>query len=158
MGETANGSFYYGTVDDADEYFAERLHETDWSGSNPTDKEKALLAATRSIDRLRFKLDKADADQPLAFPRGEDTEPPAAILTACFEEAHELLSGKDAGRELESLSILAEGIGSTNINRSVTGDKPEHLANGIVSWLAWRELKPFLADIAGFRFNPTDDE
>jgi hypothetical protein len=50
---------YYGTVDEGDAYFAARLHEAAWSGADPADRPKALLAATRIIDSLNFKGYKA---------------------------------------------------------------------------------------------------
>jgi hypothetical protein len=48
-------STFYGTVVEADAYFAARLHETAWSGADPLDRPKALLAATRIIDTLNIK-------------------------------------------------------------------------------------------------------
>lgn len=50
---------YYGTVADATDYFAFKLYETAWSQALPTDRPKALLAATRIIDTLNFKGNKA---------------------------------------------------------------------------------------------------
>lgn len=50
---------YYGTVAEATDYFAQRLHEHAWTGAVPTDRPKALLAASRIIDYLNFKGEKA---------------------------------------------------------------------------------------------------
>ena len=50
---------YYGSVAEAEDYFAMRLHEHAWTGAIPTDRPKALLAATRIIDYLNFKGEKA---------------------------------------------------------------------------------------------------
>lgn len=49
------GTTYYGDVEEATAYFAARLHETAWTNASPTDRPKALLAATRIIDSLNFK-------------------------------------------------------------------------------------------------------
>jgi hypothetical protein len=49
----------YGSVAEATDYFASRLHEHAWTGAIPTDRSKALLAATRLIDYLNFKGEKA---------------------------------------------------------------------------------------------------
>ena len=49
---------YYGTIDDANAYFAERLHEVVWSDTSDGDRVKALKAATRRIDALNFKGQK----------------------------------------------------------------------------------------------------
>lgn len=50
---------YYGTVADAADYFEFKLFQTAWSAAVPTDRPKALLAATRIIDTLNFKGNKA---------------------------------------------------------------------------------------------------
>jgi len=50
---------YYGTLAEAEDYFASRLHEHAWTNAVPTDRTKALIAATRIIDYLNFKGDKA---------------------------------------------------------------------------------------------------
>jgi len=49
---------FYGTVADADAYFAMRLHEHAWSEADASDKPKALYAATQIIDALNFKGDR----------------------------------------------------------------------------------------------------
>ncbi len=54
-----NFTDHYGTVADATDYFANRLHEFAWTKANPTDRPKALIFATRIIDTLNFKGNKA---------------------------------------------------------------------------------------------------
>jgi len=46
---------YYGTLVEADSYFASRLHESAWSDADPADRPKALWAATQIIDTLNYK-------------------------------------------------------------------------------------------------------
>ena len=46
---------YYGTLNEANEYFAGRLHSTTWEDSVATDKPKALQQAARIIDNLNYK-------------------------------------------------------------------------------------------------------
>ena len=48
----------YGSVEEADAYFAMRLHEQAWTNADPADRPKALLGATRIIDALNFKGDR----------------------------------------------------------------------------------------------------
>ncbi len=48
----------YGSLDEADAYFAGRLHSEAWDESRDSDKTKALLGARRLIDNLNFKGDK----------------------------------------------------------------------------------------------------
>ncbi len=48
-------SSYYGTLSEANDYFDARLHSESWSDSDPTDRPKALLEATRMIDLLNYR-------------------------------------------------------------------------------------------------------
>jgi hypothetical protein len=50
-----SGMIYYGTLTEADSYFASRLHESAWSDADPADRPKALWAATQIIDTLNYK-------------------------------------------------------------------------------------------------------
>jgi len=46
---------FYGTIDEANQYFQSRLHSGPWFESDPADRPKALWAATQIIDTLNFK-------------------------------------------------------------------------------------------------------
>ncbi len=59
----------YVTLDEANEYFASRLGSDYWDTLEDTQKEKALISATKKIDRLPFIGYKQDPNQPLQFPR-----------------------------------------------------------------------------------------
>lgn len=157
---------YYGTLDEADEYFENRLHEYAWFKASPANRPKALIAATRILDTLNYKgykhtvqvlldaneaasdeeMREQEAAQPLEFPRGADTEVPEAIRVACYEIAHSLLDGKDPEMELENLGIISQGMESvrTTYNRSQV--PIEHIVNGVPNALAWRLIRPFLRD------------
>ena len=157
---------YYGTLAEAIDYFANRLHETAWSNADVTDRPKALLAATRIIDTLNFKGDKhsvwlllqtnaaatdsdiraADASQALQFPRDDDTDVPEDIRRACYEIAYTLLDGKDPEIELENLRVNTESYGGTKTIYGNDLTYVEHLINMIPSSLAWRLIRPFLRD------------
>lgn len=159
-------SEYYGTLDEADEYFGLRLHEIAWTGSSVSDRPKALWAATQIIDTLNFKGNKnavhvlldgnpdatkeqireAEASQPLEFPRGEDTVVPEDIRRACYEIAHSLLDGKDPEMELENLGIVSQGYSSVRTTYSRNQVPIEHIINGVPNALAWRLIRPFLRD------------
>jgi hypothetical protein len=159
-------SDYYGSIDEANDYFAGRLHETAWTDASAVDRPKALRAATRIIDTLNFKgykhtvfaLLEADPDatfaevraeeaaQVLEFPRGADTEVPEAIRLACYEIAHSLLDGKDPEIELENLGIVSQGLASVRTIYNRAQVPIEHIINGIPNALAWRQLRPFLRD------------
>lgn len=155
---------YYGTVELATTYFENRLHQTDWATATAEDKERALLAATRDVDRLRYagykttvfdlleadpdatqeEIDAADAEQALKFPR-DGNDIPDEFLYAVYEIAHERLRGRDPDVEQENLRIASGGVGSTRSSLNTAGAASQHLANGIVSFTAWRYLLPLLA-------------
>jgi len=159
-------SDYYGTLQEANDYFDHRLHETAWTGADVADRPKALWAATEIIDTLNFKgqkapvyalllanpdatmaeLREAEASQPMEFPRGTDTEVPEAIRRACYEIAHSLLDGKDPELELENLGIISQGYSSVRTTYQRSQVPIEHLINGVPNALAWRLIRPFLRD------------
>lgn len=156
----------YGDLTDADEYFANRLHDLAWSGTDVLSHPKALWGATQIIDALNFKGDKhsvwqllqsnpeatqeqiraADASQPREFPRGADTEVPNDILIACFEIAYSLLDGKDPELELESLATISQGFSSVRTTYARNQSPNMHTINGVPSYTAWKLLQPFLRD------------
>lgn len=159
-------SDFYGTVVEANEYFSLRLHERAWTDAIPTDRSKALWAATVIIDALNFKghratvytlleatplatdeeIREAEASQPLEFPRGADTVVPEDIRRATYEIAHAMLDGKDPELELETLGIVSQGYASVRTSYSRNQVPIEHIINGVPSPQAWRWLKPFLRD------------
>ncbi len=157
---------FYGTVVEATEYFASRLHEQAWSMASVVDRPKALWAATIIIDTLNYKGYKnsvyelleansgstaaeirvAEAEQALEFPRGADTVVPEVIRKAAYEIAHDLLDGKDPELELENLGIVSQGYASVRTSYA-RGQVPlEHIINGVPTPQAWRWLRPFLRD------------
>lgn len=159
-------STFYGTLEEATDYFDLRLHEFAWSAASTKDRQRALIAATRLIDGLNYKGDKhavytllqnnscvyqediqaAEASQPREFPRGADTVVPEDIRRACYELAHSLLDDRDAEMELESLAVTSMGYGSVRTSYERSMLPVEHLVNLIPNALAWRLLKPFLRD------------
>ncbi len=153
---------YYGTIHEAETYFAKRLHEQTWSKSKAVDHEKALWAATLIIDALNFKGDKhsvyevlqansetirvAEDSQVLEFPRDADMEVPEEIRVATYEIAHSLLDGKDPDLELEALGIISHSIQDTTTSYNREQVPIEHIINGIPSTQAWRLLRPYLRE------------
>lgn len=138
---------YYGTVAEADLYFADKLHESNWSGSLASDKPKALIAASRLIDALTFCGDKTDESQELEFPRDDETVVPEKIKWACYEIAYELLGGFDAQLEADSRLVASETYASVKItyfnpNTTTTTVQP-HTEAGIPSKLAYQWLTQF---------------
>jgi hypothetical protein len=163
----------YGTVSDAEDYFAVRLHEQAWSDASPSDKSAALLRATKIIDRLNFKgykstvysllqstdcpaqtdINSANAAQALEFPRDTDSTVPEEIELACYEIAYALLDGIDPELELENLSVSSQGYASARTTYDRGRNPLEHLNAGIPSAYAWSFLKPFLRDAGGIKLS-----
>ncbi len=151
---------------EASAYFAQRLHETAWTGASDTDREKALIAARGVIDTLNYKgykhsvytllaanpsatqeqIQAAEAAQALEFPRGADTTVPEAIRIAGYEIAYALLDGKDPELELENLAVTSMGYGAVKAAYERSQLPIEHIINLVPSSVAWRLLKPFLRD------------
>ena len=157
---------FYGTLIEASNYFATRLHTSAWDDASVTDRQKAMYMATRYIDRLNYKGSKAavytlleaneeatdeeiraaEASQDLEFPRDTDTTIPLDIKTANFEIALALLDGVDPDAELENLGIETHSYAGVKTGYNRDQQPIEHLIHGIPSALAWRYLKPFLRD------------
>lgn len=57
------------TVEEADQYFAERFGSDNWKEQTEENKKKAIVTATRKLNQLNFKGFQVEPTQPLAFPR-----------------------------------------------------------------------------------------
>jgi hypothetical protein len=135
---------YYGTVNDADDFFSQHLNTSAWFDTSPTDRAKALLGATELIDRLNYVGDKTDPNQALEFPRNGDTDVPTPILQACYWIALRLIDGIDPETEAELINISQNTwAATTTYDRSFV---PRRIAAGIPSDRAWQLLYPYLRD------------
>jgi len=162
---------FYGTVVEAGEYFAKRLHEWAWTDASATDRENALIAARRLIDALAYKGYKAtvyvvmeahdgevltdpireeirvaEAAQANEFPRGVDILIPEDIRIAQYELAHSLLDNRDPDMELELLAVTSATYGGVKTMFQRDQLPLEHLINLIPNAVAWRLLRPYLRD------------
>jgi hypothetical protein len=146
-------SSYYGTVAEANTYFGDKLHEVFWSTSSLADRPKALLAASRIIDGLRFAGSKTVETQDLEFPRDGETIVPEKIEQACYEIAYELLGGFDPQLESESQYVASEGYSAVRVsyfNPGTTRISQPHTDAGIPSKLAYQWLSQFQSEEAGY--------
>lgn len=91
-----NEADYYRTVTDADAYFREQLFADDWTNAEVGDKAKALLAATRAIDRLRFAGVKRSVYQALVAAGGESGLPGKVLLASTSLTDAEIQTADDA--------------------------------------------------------------
>ncbi len=119
-----------------------------WDNATSPNRDKALAAATRIIDRLNFAGELADEDQTQQFPRGDDTVVPDDIANACVEIAFALLDGVNPDLERQNLNVTSQGLASAKTAYD-RGFAPPHIANGVPSPVAWDILKPYLRDMRG---------
>jgi hypothetical protein len=137
---------YYGSIAGANLYFgSQRLNSEPWEDALANDRQKAMIMATRAIDRLNFAGEMTESDQSLQFPRGVDTVVPLDIELAAYECALKFLDGVDMQEEIESIGITKNeylGTRSTYDASFVA----EYIRAGIPSAEAWIHLKPYLRD------------
>lgn len=152
-GTSIVGTFeYYGTLTAADLYFENRLFSDYWLDAHVRNRQSALIAATRAIDKLNYCGCKNDEGQVLQFPRGDDTTIPVEVEYAAYEIAIKMLEGVDNEIEAQSIGVMSESYSSVKTVYQV-GYVNEHLRAGIPSREAWEYLKPFLRDSRQVRFS-----
>jgi len=133
------GENSYIDIEEADEYFAGRLHAESWGQADDETKEKALKQATREIDRQPLTGRKAADDQALAFPRYPDTEVPVAVKDACCEEALALLErGNNQRRKLQQEGVQSFTLGNLSETYAAGAGR------GLIGQEAKELLKPWL--------------
>lgn len=118
----AVGANSYSSRADADTYFADQLNTAVWDAATDADKDKALITATRLLDRETWQGDKTDPDQPLAFPRtgltdldGDalpDDELPGLFLQGFWELAQAILG---------DVKLMTSGSTASNIQSVKAG-------------------------------------
>jgi hypothetical protein len=166
-GEYVNAS--YATVEYAEDYFKFRLNSDAWNEAETDDKCKALVTATRCIDRLNFAglrtydynrllpiefripIPRELAPSPLPgqtleFPRNGDTTIPQDIMDATCEQALALLDGFDPELEMQGLGTLSQRFASAG-----TTFDPAQARMAIrhgLTFKAWNLLFPYLGDPA----------
>jgi hypothetical protein len=133
------------TVADAEQYFGTQLSSRAWEAASSSEKDKALIEASRLISALSFSGSKTVSTQDLAFPRNGATVIPNQIQMACAELALALLNGFDPETEIRNLRLSSEGFmgARSTYNQALV---PRHLVNGIVSAKAWGLIRPYLSD------------
>ena len=129
----------YCTIEEANEYFAGRLHAERWGQADESTKEKALKQATRAIDRQLLRGRKTNPEQELAFPRHPDTEIPKEVQEACCEEALAILeSGNSQRRKLQQEGVQSFSLGNMSETFAAGAGK------GLLSQEAKELLRPWL--------------
>jgi len=65
----ASNANTYATLAEAETYFGDRLHVSEWTGASTAQKNTALLMAARRIDQSEFEGVRYKVDQSMAWPR-----------------------------------------------------------------------------------------
>ena len=133
----------YVALEDAEDYFEERLNADSWHHAEDIDKMRALIMSAKAIDQLNFSGEKTDPTQVLQFPRYDDEDTPTEVQEACFECALAFLDGVDLEYEKEALNVTEQRIGGVKVSYD-SKVPPEHIIAGIPSYKAWLLLKPYL--------------
>jgi len=122
----------YATVAEADQYLSAAAHADAWRAITDDDvKGRALVTASRLLDRQRWKGEKTDPLQDLAWPRTgtgvegvEDDTIPQDIIDACIELALAIVQGSDvqeAQNQSQKIQNLKAGSVSLTFFRGADG-------------------------------------
>lgn len=113
----------------ADDYMAAQLSSagTAWRAAAETDQNRALVSATRLIDRQTWQGTRDDQYFPLAFPRSGLIDPdgvavdaytvPQRVIDACCELAASLLDGSTA-QDQSSTENLTQSLSAGSVSIS----------------------------------------
>lgn len=145
----------YCTLEEGETFIASEVLSDPWTLATDVQRLTALRAASRMVDRLPFARDKADSSQFLEFPRGDDTEVPAAVKQATFYCALRLLDGYDPEIEGESSHITSQTYSGVRSGFD-PGRIPEHVYMGIPSIRAYHLLCPYLRDLRALNLYRTN--
>lgn len=138
----------FGSVEGADRYWSEQLNGQLWEVTSADIKTKALVTATRAINRLRFAGSKSAESQPLEFPRNGQETLPEELQQATYEEALELLKGVDPSTEAGNIWVVSRAFGKVRTDYDFR-TAPLHVVHGIASHKAWQLLSPLLSPASG---------
>jgi hypothetical protein len=128
----------YISLVDANTYFEDRLYSEAWSNTPADDKEKALIMATKKIDRQILAGYKSDLNQTLKFPRYPETVVNKDVLDAVCEEALAILSIGNSNRvKLQRQGVQSFSVGS--VSESYTGNPMK-----LLSQEAKELLRPYI--------------
>jgi len=133
----------YITIEECDDYLAEKLLKDAWNDANDDDRTTALLQATNIIDQLNYIGEMTDSTQEHQFPRGGDATVPEDVERACAHITLALLDGIDPEVELEALSMVKAEY--SNVRSTYDRSRPpSHILAGVPSVTAWRYLLPYI--------------
>lgn len=128
--------------EDASLYFEERYDSRKWFELTEENQEKLLISASRKINRFDFVGEKADAGQPMEFPRNYDM--PQDIKDAVCEEAISMAQCAGSVHEenmkagIKSISL---GTGSISYGDSAVSEESRQLCSDSALYLVKKWVK-----------------
>lgn len=157
--------FVYADVEDGDLYMAAAIQGTDWLAATADTKARALVTATRLMDRQNWLGKQVDPAQSLQWPRSntgianyDGTSIPLPLQYACIELALMLIDGSDVQNN-QSMAERNRSIraGSVEI---VNFRTPGTEVNTRFPQIVQELLGPYLASIfsPGAKVTGTDRE
>jgi len=138
----------YVTLESAEIYFNTRIGSDPWDNTSDRVREKALNHAERIFERLSYKDVEVTAGD--IFPRGTQTEVPARVKEAIYEEALSLIQGNKTETELSDLHVTSSSLAGFQTSVNEKTDRPWVTAQ-ITSPDAWMLIAPYLLDTRSFR-------
>lgn len=111
----------YADQDAADFYLAADFNAAAWREADLDTKGRALVTATRVLDRQSWQGTRTVADQPLAWPRAgiagvDQAGVPLAVISALIELAAQIIGGYDAANKASTASgVKRQKAGSVEI-------------------------------------------
>lgn len=142
----------YSSISDADNYIARWHDDSTWSGSTQSEKERALLKATRFVDDHTFIGQRSDPDQALAWPRVwigsidgrviASNEIPREIKEATIEAALRQRTGDTLFPDHDGGTIRSESkqVGDLSISQTFASSRQATRTFEVIRSL----LRPFL--------------
>lgn len=152
------GTNTYIDLDDANTYIDTLLGTDTWDNTSDTDKSKALIAATRSIDRLLLKGSKVYVGQSLAFPRYNISnyqldyyqtnipDIPQNVIDATCEEALQILT--EYNNPNIRVKMQQDGVKSIKFGDSTESYNGLGGVKRLTSSKALLLMKPYISNIA----------
>ena len=142
----------YVTLDDADTYHENRLHVSDWTGASETDKEAALIWATRMLDDMvEWDGLKTNDTQALRWPRQgaydrdgveiDEDSLPTVIANATAEFARYLIAA-DRGDDPDTLGFKLLKVSTITLEIDKY-DRTDVLPDSVWQMVKWYGTKAF---------------
>jgi hypothetical protein len=127
------------SIDDADEFFNNRLTNTYWSNASDDDKIKALNMAIRAINQLNFDEDLIDDDYD------------SIVFEAACLIAVKYLEGYEVDQIRENQTVVSQTY--SNVKEIKNNVALDYYSAGIVSAEAWDLLIPYFKNSTQVRLN-----